>query len=167
MNGIELPVEHGLGISHFVTGTSVFHELVWVEDIGADGLAAEAGVGRATPFLRHHRLALLFGLLDEAGLEDPHRRLLVRRLRALVLALDDDPRRQMRDPDGAVGLVHVLAAGALGAICVDLQVVVVDLDLRVVGQERRDDHGRERGMAAVRLVEGALANEPVLARARP
>ena len=52
-----------------------------------------------------------------------------------------------------IGLVHVLAAGALRAVGVDLQVVLVDLDVGVVGQERRDDHGRERGVAAVRAVE--------------
>ena len=69
----------------------------------------------------------------------------------------------MRDPDGAVGLVDVLAAGALRAVGVDLQVVLVDLDVGVVGQERRDDDGRERGVAAVRLVERAQADEPVLA----
>ena len=69
----------------------------------------------------------------------------------------------MRDPDGAVGLVHVLAAGALRAVGVDLEVALVDLDVGVVGQERRDDHRRERGVAAVRAVERRLADEPVLA----
>ena len=73
------------------------------------------------------------------------------------------PARQMRDPHGAVGLVDVLAARALRAVGVDLQVAVVDLDVGVVGQERRDDHGRERRVAAVRAVERRLAHEPVLA----
>ena len=102
-------------------------------------------------------------LLDEARLEHAHRGLLVRRLRALVLALDDDSGRQVRDPDGAVGLVHVLAAGALRTVGVDLQVAFVDLDVGVVGQERRDDHGRERRLAAVGGVERREAHEPVLA----
>ncbi len=56
----------------------------------------------------------------------------------------------------------MLAAGALGAVGVDPQVVVQDLDLGVLGKERRHDHGREGSVAAVRLVERALANEPVL-----
>jgi hypothetical protein len=43
-------------------------------------------------------------------------------LRALVLALDDDARRQVRDAHGGVGLVDVLAAGAGGAVGVDAQV---------------------------------------------
>ena len=73
------------------------------------------------------------------------------------------PRREVRDPDGAVGLVDVLASGALRTVRVDLQVVVVDLDLGVLRKERRDDHRRERGVAAVRAVERALPDEPVLA----
>ena len=89
------------------------------------------------------------------------RRLLVRRLRALVLALDDDPGREVRDPDGRVGLVHVLAAGAARAVGVDPQVGLVDLDRGVVGQERADDHLRERRVAAMRRVERREADEPV------
>ena len=61
---------------------------------------------------------------------------LFERLRALVLALDDDAGREVRDPDGGVGLVHVLAAGAARAVGVDAQVALVDLDVGVVGQER-------------------------------
>src|SRR2546426_9212432 len=37
------------------------------------------------------------------------------KLRALVLALDDDARRQVRDADGRVGGVDPLAAGTGGA----------------------------------------------------
>ena len=101
--------------------------------------------------------------VPRAGPEDAHRRLLVRGLRALVLALHDDPGRQVRDADRAVGLVHVLPPGALRPVGVDLEVALVDLDVGVVGQERRDDHRRERGVAPVRAVERRLANEPVLA----
>ena len=53
--------------------------------------------------------------------------------RALVLALDDDAGREVRDPDGGVGLVHVLAAGAARAVGVDAEVALVDLDVDVVG----------------------------------
>src|ERR1700722_3501387 len=69
----------------------------------------------------------------------------------------------MGDADGAVGLVDVLAAGTLRAIGVDFQVVLVDLDVGVFGEQRRDDDGRERGVAAMCLVERALADEAVLA----
>jgi hypothetical protein len=73
----------------------------------------------------------------------------------------------VRDPDGRVGLVHVLAAGALGAVGVDPEVVLVDLDGAVLRQQRAGDHLREGGVAPVRLVEGAEADEPVLAALGP
>ena len=49
-------------------------------------------VGGAAPLLRQERLSLLFLAFQQAGFEDAHRGLLVRRLGALVLALDDDSR---------------------------------------------------------------------------
>ena len=64
-------------------------------------------------------------------------------LRALVLALDDDARRQVRDADRRVGLVDVLAAGARRAIRVDLQIRLVDLDLADVLRLR--EHGDRAG----------------------
>ena len=53
----------------------------------------------------------------------------------------------MGDAHRAVGLVDVLAAGALGAIDVDAQVLFVDLDVHILGfgQHR---HGRGGGMDA-------------------
>src|SRR5205807_4236228 len=58
--------------------------------------------------------------------------------------------------------VHVLAARPLGPVGVDLQVAVVDLHVCVAGQERGDDHGRERRMAPVGLVERAQTYEAML-----
>jgi hypothetical protein len=75
------------------------------------------------------------------------------RLRALVLALHDDVRRAVRDPHGRVGLVDVLAARARRAVGVDLQVVVVDLDVAALVDDRRDLDARERRLAAVGGVE--------------
>jgi hypothetical protein len=53
-------------------------------------------------------------------------------LAALVLAGDHDAGRQVGDAHRRLGLVDVLAAGAGGAVGVDAQVLVVDLDLDVV-----------------------------------
>ena len=124
-------------------------------------MTSEAGVLRGAALAGELGLALLLLELDEAGLEDAQRRLLVRHLRALVLALDDDAAGQVRDPDGGVGLVHVLAAGPRGAVGVDPEVALVDLDRALVGQERRDDDLRERRVAAMGAVERAQADEPV------
>ena len=48
-----------------------------------------------------------------------------------------------------------------GAIGVDAEVALVDLDRALLGQQRRDDDLRERGVAAVRAVERRDADEPV------
>src|SRR6185437_15629150 len=49
---IELAVEHRLGVSHLVAGARVLDHLIRVQNVGADGLAAEAGVRRTASFLR-------------------------------------------------------------------------------------------------------------------
>src|SRR5215218_9965140 len=159
---VEVAVEHALRVPDLETGAGVLHELVGVQGVGADRFAAEAGVGSAAAFLRQQRLAFLLGPLHEPCLQNAQRRLLVRRLRALVLALDDDARREVREPHGRVGLVDVLAACSLRAVRVDLEVALVDLDRRVVGEKWSDDHRREGGMPAVGRVERALAHEAVL-----
>ena len=55
----------------------------------------------------------------------------------------------------------MLPAGAAGAVGVDAQVVLVDLDVDVVADQRRGVDGDEAGVAAVGGVEGAHAHEPV------
>src|SRR5688572_30074088 len=68
----------------------------------------------------------------------------------------------MREADGRVGLVHVLAPGALGAERLDAQLVVGDLaDLRVVLDlgERLDE--RERRVPPLLRIEWADAHEPM------
>ena len=82
-------------------------------------------------------------------------------LRSLVLARDDDAGREMREADGRIGDVDVLAAGAARSVGVDAQVLVLDLDLDVLGQLRPDEDRRERRVAARRLIEGRDAHQPV------
>ena len=82
------------------------------EVVRADALGARA----ARLDLRAHRIVLLSPLLrlvrlDPRG-EDPHRRRAVLVLRALVLAVDLDARRLVRDAHRAVGRVDVLPARA-------------------------------------------------------
>ena len=71
------------------------------------------------------------------------------------------PRRLVRDAHGGVGLVDVLAARAGRAVGVDLQVVVLDLDVAGLLDDRRDLDARERRLAAVGGVERRQAHEPV------
>src|SRR5450759_892977 len=157
---VEVAVEHALGVADLVAGAQVLHHLVRVQHVAAD-LAAEIDVA--------HFAALPGELVGEAvllaihqlGLEHAHGHGLVLQLRALVLALHHDVGGEMRDAHGGAGLVHVLPAGAAGAIGVDAQVIVVDLDVDVVAHQRRGVDGDEARVPAVGRVERAHAHETV------
>ena len=99
--------------------------------------------------------------VEQARLQHLHRLRAVLVLRALVLAGDDDAGRDVRDADGGVGDVDVLAAGAARSVRVDAQILLVDLDLDVVRQLRPDVERGERRVPARRLVERRDAHEPV------
>ena len=118
-------------------GAVVLDHRVRVQDVGAD-LRAEVDVLRLAALGGDLLAALGLLALQQLGAQHLHRGVLVGRLRALVLALHDDPARAVGDAHGRVGLVDVLAAGARGAIGVDLQVVVLDLDVADVLDHRRD-----------------------------
>src|ERR687891_194522 len=122
---VERSIEDGLRVPDLVVGAVVLYELVRVEHVRAD-LTPEADVLRGSPLPRELRLALFLLELGETGAEDAERGLLVRRLGALVLALDDDSGRDVRDADGAIGLVHVLSSGPARAVRVDAEVGLVD-----------------------------------------
>ena len=72
------------------------------------------------------------------------------------------PVGQVGEPDRRVGLVDVLAAGALAAVRVDPDLVPVELDLRIVVVDLRHDLDEgERRLAAVLGVVRADPHEPV------
>src|SRR5581483_6299377 len=108
---IEISVEHALGVPDLETGSGVLHLLIRVQDVAPDRISAESHV-HAAALACELGLALLLRLLGEARAEDLQRSLLVRGLAALVLHRHDDVRGDVRDANRAVGLVHVLAAGA-------------------------------------------------------
>src|SRR5207249_4022365 len=92
-------------------------------------------------------------------LEDSHRRIAVAELRALVLALDDDARRQVGDADRRVGGVDPLAPGAGGPEDVHPDLVLPHADLHVV--HLRDD--RDRREARLPTAPGWIARIAALA----
>ena len=69
------------------------------------------------------------------------------------------PGRQVGESDRRVGLVDVLAAGALGPVGVDPDLVPVELDLDVVLGLRQDLDERERRLPPVLRIERADAHE--------
>ncbi|MDQ5988576.1 MAG: hypothetical protein CSYNP_04336 [Syntrophus sp. SKADARSKE-3] len=85
-------------------------------------------------------------------------------LGTLVLALDDDARGQMGDPDGRVGLVDVLAAGAGGTVRIYSEIVFVDIDRDLVVDFRVGEDRGEGRMPPAAGVEGRYPDQPVDAR---
>src|SRR6185503_6050490 len=119
------------------------------EVVGADALRAVAGAHLALAGVRTggvEGLALLVVELDLQRLHGPRPVLVLRLLRTG----DYDAGGQVGDAHGAVGLVHVLAAGAGGAVGVDPDVGVLDVDLHVLGLGQDGDGGGGGMDAALR-----------------
>src|SRR5438445_7469348 len=151
---VEIAVEHVAGAGRGHTGAQIFDQLVGLEHVGAD-LVAPADVGLGGVGGASLGLALLQLGFVQPGLQLLHRRRAVLVLRTLVLASDDDPRRDMGDPDGAVGRVDVLPARARRAIGVYPEILLLNLDVDIVVDFGVDPHAREAGVAACIGVVGA------------
>ena len=160
MNASRSPSRTAPGVAGLVAGPQVLDHLVRVQDVAPD-LVAPAGLDVLALELPDLGLLLLERALEQAGLEDLDRHLLVLGLASLVLALGDDARREVGQPDRRIGLVDVLAAGALRAEGVDPDLVPVELDLDVVLGLREDLDQGERRLAPVLRVERADPHEPM------
>src|ERR687889_218865 len=101
---VQVTVENPVHICRLRSGAVVFYHLVGVEDVGAD-LAAPLDVRPLAFQGGELLLALLPFEFEEARPQDLHRHLAVLVLAALVLALDNGARGEVRDPDRRVGLV--------------------------------------------------------------
>lgn len=82
-------------------------------------------------------------------------------LRAFVLALDDDARRQMRDPHRRIRLVHVLSPCPRRTVRIDPQVFFVDIDDDLIVDLGIDENRCERGMPARPGVKRGNPHQPV------
>ena len=71
-----------------------------------------AGVVVSCEHSRDLLFALLLPQVNKPRLQDPHRRLPVCVLRPLILARHHDAGRDVRNPDGRVRFVNMLAAGS-------------------------------------------------------
>ncbi|MPN35906.1 hypothetical protein SDC9_183409 [bioreactor metagenome] len=105
---------------------------------------------------------LAFLDLQKLRLEHTHRDRSVLRLRTLVLAGDDDARRNMRDADGTLCLVDMLPPRAGGTVGIDFQILFADLHLQIIIRHFRHHlNRRERCMPAPGRVKRGDAHEPV------
>ena len=124
---VEIPVKHAVDITHLVIGAVILDHRVRVQDVGAD-LGAEVDVLRLSLFPRDLLAALALLEFHQLRAQHRHRLGLVGGLRALVLALDDDPlgRCVIRTAESVLLTCCPPAPGSVG---VDLQVVLIDLHL--------------------------------------
>src|SRR4051794_30695049 len=90
------------------------------EAVGPDPLGRVAGADQGPPLLGPLGSGLLLLLVEEAAPEDAEGLGAVLVLAPLVAADDDGVGRQVDHPDGAGGLVLVLAAGAAGGHGLDV-----------------------------------------------
>ena len=116
----------------------------------------------------------LFGLLtfllglEETGPEHPKRLGLVLELALLVLHRHHQPGRTVGDPHRRVGGIHRLATRTRRPVDVDLEVLVVDGHLHLVGLGKHGDRGRRGVNPPLRLgdrhplhpVDAALVLQP-------
>jgi len=85
-------------------------------------------------------------------------------LRPVVLALHHDARRLVRQADGGIGPVNVLATRAGCAIRIGAHIRRIDFDLDIVVDHGRDGDRREARMAARRGVEWRNPHKAMHAR---
>ncbi|CAB5033583.1 unannotated protein [freshwater metagenome] len=114
-------LDHRVGVQHVRADLRTEVDVLTLALLGRDLIGAEA--------------LLKFEQLCPQHL---HCSVLVRRLRALVLALNDYPARAVSDPHRGVGLVDVLTTGAGSAVGVDLEIIVLDRHALDLVDDRRD-----------------------------
>src|SRR2546421_4502944 len=152
---VEVAVEHPLCVAFLDAGAQVLDARL-IEHVGAD-LVSPLDVGLGGLELVAVGLELAQFQVVEARFQHRHGFRAVAVLRAIILALYHDARRQMRDAHRRVGLVDVLASGSRRAVGIDAQIGGIDLDLDVFVDLRIDEDAREGGVAARGRIEKGLS----------
>ena len=143
----------------------ILHQGVGLHDIGADLAAPADFLDLAAD------VGELFGILlllqkVQLGLQHLHGLVFVLELGALVLALHHDACRKVRDTDSRGSLVDMLAARAAGAVGVDAQILIPDLDVDIVVDLRHHVQRHEGGLPLALGVERGDADQTVHALLR-
>src|SRR5258706_9013482 len=152
---VEISVEPPLRVAFFHAGAQVLDARL-VEHVGAD-LVSPLDVGLGGLELVAIGLELAQFQLVQARFQHRHGFRAVAVLRAIILALYHDARRQMSDAHRRVGLVDVLASGSRCAVGVDAQIGGIDIHLYFLFDPGRHEQAREGGVAGRGRVEKALA----------
>ena len=161
--GLEVSIEYIVDVTGFMLGSMILDHLVRMQDIGAN-LAAKSDIalGALESIQFFPALALL--CLQDASSEHSHRLGPVGVLRAFVLALHDDPRGDVSDPDRGIGGVDVLPSRTAGSIGIDSKIGLSDLDsFRNVGFRNHSDRG-EGGLASRLCIKRRDPNDAMNSR---
>ena len=163
--GIELAVEHRIGVTRFDAGTHILDQLVGVQHVVAY-LGSPLDFLFACFDLAPLGVALFDDLLVQPRLEELNGLLFVLKLRTRLGILDHDARRLVAQSNARFDLVDVLATGSARAKGVPINVGHVDLNVDGVVDQRVHVHAHKRGMAArvrVKRTDAHQAVDPVLA----
>src|ERR1019366_9146235 len=128
---IQVAVHHRLHVAGRYARAQVFDHPIRLEDVAAN-LVAPGNAAFVTVEPLHFSLLRVHALGVDAREQKLHRRGAILMLGTLALRGHNQPRRQVRDANGGLDLVHVLAALAAGTKCVHLKLAGRKRDLLVI-----------------------------------
>ena len=147
---VDVAIHGRIDVAAAIMNSVVGDAVLW-EVVGADFFAAVASADEGFASFRGVFHFLFLFLFKKAGAEDIHGFDAVLLLTALVLHSDDDASRQMGDPDGGVGGIDSLTAVTAGAVNINAEVFLLDLEV-FLGSFGKDSYSSGRSVnTALRL----------------
>ena len=139
---LDISIHRCLNVAGFASGAMIFHHLIGLENIGSN-LTSESDL----PFLPvnalHFRTLLVVFNLEQLGLENLQGEIAILVLASLDRATNHDTGMEVTHEDAGFDLVHVLPPFAAGTHRRDLEILLVDLKLRLLRQFRRRINARK------------------------
>ena len=130
----------------------IFYQRIGLHDIGPN--LASPGDLALIAIIFFHVFSLLIQIpFVNLGTENLHGFRTVFVLRTLSLAGHDDACGQVRDPDGRIRRVHMLATGPAGSIGIHAQFIVRDFDFDFLVDLSHDIQSGKRGVSSLVGVE--------------
>ncbi len=155
---IDIAIQDAINVAHLEFGAVIFDQAIGLQSVGPN-LAAETDIELRFVELARRGLALLDFQVVKARAQQLHGNLAVFVLAAFGLALHDDAGGEMRKSYRGLHFIHVLAAVASGAKCIDAQIFRPDGHLDTVVNFGDHEYGGKRSVPPRRLIEWRNANQ--------